>query len=1090
MNSPLRATALAFGMLVSARLLPAATITVTSAGDEFPLATPDGLVTLREALLSIEGGADVNADVVGAGTYGDNDTVLFNIAGLPPFVITPVIELPAMNVPVIIDGFSQPGASANTQAIGNDAVVPVHLIGPSGPLGYGIKLASGTFSVVRGLTIGSFFYGIDIATSHATVEGCFIGTDPAGSTAIGNENGVKVQAAAIGANAIGGALPSQRNVISGNAHYGIAMASGSGFRNPIQGNYIGVTPDGTAALPNGEYGIAIFSLQGVSVDGPDIGGPTASPGKGPGNVISGNGGGGILINASGVSSTITSGQISGNILGLDATGTVALGNGGGHGIDVDDVSLQGGGPFGIGQVAVGGNGAGNVISGNDRGIRVAAATALIRGNLIGTDVTGTEARSNVVGVEVDGVGAFGAGATIGAGGVGEGNVIAGNSTVGIRAHLGNATVQGNRIGVGLAGGALGNGSHGVEVDSANGTIGGTTEGDENQIAHNGGTGVDVVIGSPGIHNASYAQLLRNAIYDNGLAQAELQRMAINLDVGDQQTPNDPGDPDTGPNNLQNYPVISSATIVDGVLTVSGTLDSPASGDYRVELFASPTCNPNGSGEGKTFLGFVALGDGGGGSARPDGTSTDFSNLTFPVPDGQSFITATATDNAVAATSELSPCVEATFGGSSPVPLGGETVVNSNAAGAQERPAIASSTQGDVVVAWQSEAADASGRGIVGRRFSRSGQALGAEFLVNQTVAGDQTDPALAADDAGRFVVAWQGASGAGVGVYLRMYEANGTPATGEIEVVPSTTHGLPAVALNEAGDVLVAWHGVAASGPDVSGTAILARVYAFGSATPVTGVLTVNTTTLGDQTDAAAVALDLSGDFVVAWAGSDADGRGIYAQRLLPSGAPRPGSPERLVNVTTVGDQEAPAIAASGLDPDPDDENLWVVAWEGPDGDQRGVYLRRFAQSNDTPRGGEERVPEVIDGDQAQATIAVDDGRDGTVHVTAAWICAGTASCTSPNRTPEAIEGAPILVRGRRVGGPGRVAGPNEFTISQSLSAHTRPAIAGGADGDFAVAWESSGQDGSGETILGRRFTVQLIFRDDFESGGPGAWEP
>ncbi len=89
----------------------AATITVTGTGDTVAV---DGIVTLREAIMSINAGASVNADVVPVGAYGTSDTINFNIAGAGVHTIAPSPALPNITKPVTINGYSQPGSSANT----------------------------------------------------------------------------------------------------------------------------------------------------------------------------------------------------------------------------------------------------------------------------------------------------------------------------------------------------------------------------------------------------------------------------------------------------------------------------------------------------------------------------------------------------------------------------------------------------------------------------------------------------------------------------------------------------------------------------------------------------------------------------------------------------------------------------------------------------------------------------------------------------------------------------------------------------------------------------------------------------------------
>ncbi len=97
-----------------------------------------------------------------------------------------------------------------------------------------------------------------------------------------------------------------------------------------------------------------------------------------------------------------------------------------------------------------------------------------------------------------------------------------------------------------------------------------------------------------------------------------------------------------------------------------------------------------------------------------------------------------------------------------------------------------------------------------RRFAANGTAAGLQFEVNTTTAGDQEGPRVAMDAAGRFVVTWYdttGEDGSGAGVYARVYQADGNPATGEELVNQTTTNDQqePAIAIDDAGDFVIAY---------------------------------------------------------------------------------------------------------------------------------------------------------------------------------------------------------------------------------------------------------------------------------------------
>ena len=114
----------------------------------------------------------------------------------------------------------------------------------------------------------------------------------------------------------------------------------TGNDNLIQGNYLGVAPSGTHAIPNGQ-GLSLLGSSNNTI---------GNGGGGVGNVISGNTGNGILIQSS-----ATDNLISGNFIGTTADGTSALGN------SLDGIAIKGASNNLIESV---GKSVGNVVSGN------------------------------------------------------------------------------------------------------------------------------------------------------------------------------------------------------------------------------------------------------------------------------------------------------------------------------------------------------------------------------------------------------------------------------------------------------------------------------------------------------------------------------------------------------------------------------------------------------------------------------------------------------------------------------------------------------------------------------------------------------
>jgi len=302
-----------------------------------------------------------------------------------------------------------------------------------------------------------------------------IGLNAAGTAALGNaRHGVEL-ASTSRSNVIGSSLPDVGNVISGNFQQGIHADNTSG--NIIQGNLIGLNAPGTAKVPNAQFGIALLNSSSNT-----IGGTVA----GARNVISGNSFSGIIIQDASLRN-----NVQGNFVGLNVTGTAALGNG------QDGILIANAGTNTLGGTA---GGAGNVISGNGlHGIEAAnsgARSNLIQGNFIGTDFTGT----NAVGNQQAGV-FFSAAPNNLVGGTTNTarNVICGNLH-GIYANGASASgnqIQGNYIGVDSSGQrARGNSQFGVVLLGVpNSTVGGTNAAMRNVISGNGLSGV--LIQDPG-----------------------------------------------------------------------------------------------------------------------------------------------------------------------------------------------------------------------------------------------------------------------------------------------------------------------------------------------------------------------------------------------------------------------------------------------------------------------------------------------------------------------------------------------------------------------------------------------------------------
>ncbi|MEO8062897.1 MAG: Calx-beta domain-containing protein [Pseudomonadota bacterium] len=302
-----------------------------------PLAvsTPSRAATFTVTNTNDSGAGSLRAAVADAAAVSSplhDNTVIFNIPGAGVHTIQLTAPVPLKDV--IVDGYTQPGSRANTLAIGSDAILTIEIDGSLAGVG------------AVGFTNQGTVQGAGIP--NATIRGLVINRFSGGAISI-----------------VGPTTPN----------------SFPGYLT-ITGCYIGTDPTGTQARGNG-FGINLGTHAQVMIGDPppDFGGNT-TPFPAYRNVISGNVGAGIQMDSLDVDRSAY-GTVRNAYIGTDASGTVALGNGG------DGINI---GPNG----AVGPGGFGGFVYLFDN---VIAANA---GEGIDTMGIGTQAVNNYIGIGVDG----------------------------------------------------------------------------------------------------------------------------------------------------------------------------------------------------------------------------------------------------------------------------------------------------------------------------------------------------------------------------------------------------------------------------------------------------------------------------------------------------------------------------------------------------------------------------------------------------------------------------------------------------------------------------------------------------------------
>ncbi len=649
----------AFDILEERQLL--ATITVNTVNDTNSAGTT---LSLRQAIEISDGTLSLSSltltqQALVSGVLSTPNTIDFNIPSSqgPLYDIALTSALPAITSRVILNGYSQPGASTNTNGPGqaDNAVLNVEIDGTNvGNGADGLVITAGG-STIQGLVIANFGSqssgtggnGIVLqAAGGNLLAGNFIGTNSTG-TVVANIAGDDVLInSGSSANTVGGLTPGARNVLVNNNAEGSSLGAAVDVEgtsgNLVVGNFLGTDATGTKSLAGGANSMGILIAAGATNN--TVGGTTPAAR----NLISGNKGSGVQIGASSDVIATSGNVVAGNYIGTDVTGLLPLGNGPGSNPAGDGVDL-----IGVNSIdnTIGGSvaAAGNLIAGNAYdGIYLdQASNDTLEFNMVGADAGKNFKNTNMgnadYGIELDdapnitvsknlvvnnrlsGIALFypqTANAVI------INNEIVlndGNGILFCSCGDGGSAIYGNLIGTDSSGTVnLGNKGYGIDIGSANNTVGGLAAGLANVIAFNTKAGV----GLEQLNTDTGNTLIANSIYSN---------QTLGIDLGDSGVPlkNTAAGSQVGPNHVLNYPVLMLASASSVSTTITGSLTGTAGQTFTIQFFGNTAADPSSYGQGQTYVGLTTV------KTDSSGNAT----FTFVAPSnlGGQLLSATATD---------------------------------------------------------------------------------------------------------------------------------------------------------------------------------------------------------------------------------------------------------------------------------------------------------------------------------------------------------------------------------------------------------------------------------------------------------------
>lgn len=251
-------------------------LVVLTTGENAPVVfAPTVVTTFTVTTTNDSGPGSLRQAILDANVAEGETSIVFNLPASDPgrdpvtgaFIFKPLLSsnpgiynplLPAVTASTItIDGYTQPGAHANTNADGDNAIILIRIDGVNHkPGSVGLRVTLNNAVTIRGLAITGFTestpvpppnvgtyggLGIDFSCSHGFIEGNFLGTNETGQVVNANKIGAFLAGSSLIPSryeTLGGTSPQARNLISGNTWANVVVMP-DGFRSVTMGNFIG-----------------------------------------------------------------------------------------------------------------------------------------------------------------------------------------------------------------------------------------------------------------------------------------------------------------------------------------------------------------------------------------------------------------------------------------------------------------------------------------------------------------------------------------------------------------------------------------------------------------------------------------------------------------------------------------------------------------------------------------------------------------------------------------------------------------------------------------------------------------------------------